>query len=352
MRSATAERAADVKGRVSDEMVEMYRILAKGGSGLIITGHAYVRPDGRTNPTMTGVHDDDMIPGLSRLAKTVHKNSDARVFLQINHAGRATYPDLINTLPVAPSAVPIRLSGQQIRELAGDEIEELIECYANAVRRAMEAGFDGVQLHAAHGYLLAQFLSPYTNRREDEWGGNAENRGRFLLRIIAEIRKLDDDFPLAVKINSEDLVPEGFSLTDFTDLCNSLVSYEIEFIEVSGGIPESAGKIIRKGINKPEKEGYFRAAARALKDSGINIPVVSVGGYRSKHVVQDVLNSGDADMVSLCRPLITEPDLPEKWRTGESEVSRCISCNSCLKAHDEMTHCVYWLDKAQKDSTN
>ena len=344
-RSATAERGADEKGSVTDELVEMYRCLAKGGVGLIMTGHAFVRMDGRTNFAMTGTHSDDMIPGLSKLASIVHKNSDAKVFLQINHAGRTASEELTGAKPIAPSPIPIRLSGQEVRQLSGDEIEELIQCYVQAALRGREAGFDGVQLHCAHGYLISQFLSAYTNKREDEWGGSSENRRRFLLEIVSAIQHEAGDFPITVKINCEDMVPGGVEIEEFIKTCRKLERLAISGIEVSAGIPESASKIIRKNIDEADKEGYFIHGARALKEAGLKIPVMVVGGFRSKQVCQGTLDKGFADIISMSRPFITEPDLPLKWRKGQSDKSRCVSCNGCLKLRHEITHCVYWEKK-------
>ena len=347
-RSATAERAADEKGRVTEPLLAMYKALAAGGTGSIMTGHAYIHPHGRTNYGMTGVHCDDMIPGLEKLTKTVHKNSDAKVFLQINHAGRVTTKELIGTTPAGPSAVPVKMSGQDARELSSDEIEELIEIYVQAALRGQEAGFDGVQIHCAHGYLISQFLSGYTNRREDQWGGSPHNRRHFLFKIIEGIQAKAAGFPLTVKINSQDFVTGGVIIEEFVETCNLLQEAGIVAIEVSGGIPEGGNKSVRKGINKPEKEAYFAQACRVLKDAGITIPVIAVGGFRSYEVCQDTLDKLDADIISLCRPLITEPDLPLRWKNGNMEKSRCISCNMCLKEPKEMTHCVHWANKKDK----
>ena len=348
-RSATAERGADKYGRLTDEVFEMYKVLARGGSGMIFTGHAFVKLNGRTSYGMTGAHSDDMIPGLTKLAKTVQSNSDAKVFLQLNHAGRATSEELIDTLPIAPSDVPIRMTKQRLRVLSSDEVEELVEWYGRAALRGSEAGFDGIQLHAAHGYLISQFLSPFTNNRTDQWGGTAENRRRFILSIVDEIIAKTGDCILMVKINCEDLLSGGLELEEFVETCKMLEEHGVNGIEVSGGITESASKIIRKGINNREKEGYFVHGAKALKDAGIKIPVVVVGGFRSREKCDEVLESGEADMISMCRPLITEPDLPNRWRSGKYDKSRCISCNKCLMNTEGITHCVYWAEKESID---
>lgn len=346
-RSATAERGADEQGRVTDELLAMKKTLAEGGAGSITTGHAFVHPNGRANFAMTGIHCDDMIPGLAKLAKTIHLNSDAKIFAQINHAGRVTSEALIGTIPAGPSAVPVRLSKERVREFSADEIEELVEIYVSAALRAQEAGFDGVQLHCAHGYLISQFLSGYTNRREDKWGGSSENRRRFLMTVIDEIQARAPGLPMTVKINCEDFVADGVNIEEFTETCRQLQGKRISAIEVSGGIPESGSKAVSKGVKPGKKEGYFIRGARVLKEAGISVPVIAVGGFRSKSFVQDVLDQGFADIIALSRPLITEPGLPNKWKKGGGDESRCISCNKCLLIRKGMTHCVYWTQYAE-----
>ncbi len=348
VRSATAERGADYKGRVTDELVEMYRILARGGVGTIITGHAYVHPYGKTNPAMTGVYSDEMIPGLTKIAQAVHRNSDAKVVLQINHAGRVTSSSIIEALPAGPSPIPVKMSGEKVRQMSSVEIDDLVDCFAQAAVRAQEAGFDAVQIHCAHGYLISQFLSKYTNRRDDKWGGSPENRRRFLKLVVQEMKSRTPDFPLWVKINSEDFVPDGVTIEEFIETSLLLEQWGISAVEISGGIPEAGNKSVRKGINGPDKEGYFLPAARALKTAGLKIPVITVGGFRTKAVVQEALQRGDTDLVALSRPLITEPDLPLRWKKGEDNKSRCIACNKCLRVVDEITHCVQW-EATEKD---
>jgi len=342
VRSATAERGADAKGLVTPEMAAMYKIAARGGAGLIITGHAYIHPQGRTNAAMTGVHSDDTIPGLRRVVKAVRSNSDSKIFLQINHAGRVTSKEICGVVPAGPSAIPVKMSGETVRELSADEIEELVEMFASAAARAQEAGFDGVQLHCAHGYLISQFLSGYTNKRQDKWG---RDKRLFLLRVVEAIKQKTPDFLLTVKINSQDFVPDGVTLEEFAETCRLLEQQGICAVEISGGIPEAGSKAARKGINTPEKEGYYLDGSWALKQAGLKIPIITVGGFRSKAICEEALQKGEADMISMCRPLITEPDLPNKWRDGENPVSRCISCNKCLTKVPFITHCVHWEEK-------
>jgi len=342
VRSATAERGADEKGIVTDEMVEMYNTAAQGGAGLIISGHSYIHPLGRTNAAMTGIHCDETIPGLRKVVKAVRRNSEAKVFLQISHAGRVTTEAVCGGIPAGPSAIPVRMSGEKARELSSDEIEELVHLYTQAVLRAQEADFNGVQLHCAHGYLISQFLSGYTNKREDKWG---QDKRLFLMRVIDEVKQAAPDFPLIVKINSQDFVPGGVTLEEFAETCLLLERRGILAVEVSGGIPEAGNKSTRKEINKPEKEGYFLEGSRALKSAGLKIPIIAVGGFRSLPVCEEALQHGDADLIAMCRPLITQPDLPRKWQRGENEVSRCISCNKCLTNSQGLTHCVHWTEQ-------
>ncbi|TEB16388.1 NADH oxidase [Pelotomaculum sp. FP] len=208
---------------------------------------------------------------------------------------------------------------------------ELIDCYAAAMLRAKEAGCDGVQVHIAHGYLLSEFISPYTNRREDQWGGSIENRTRILKEIIIRGKKLTgDDYPVLVKLNTTDgFAGAGYlSLEDALYTAKLMDSLGVAAIEVSGGIKESKKGFAWPVINTPEKEAYFGAAAKKIKDE-VSCPVILVGGLRSLAVMESVIDQGTADMVALCRPFIKEPDLVKRFINGQARVA-CASCNGCF----------------------
>jgi len=345
VRSATGEGMCTVSGRVPPLLVEFYRDLARGGAGLIITGHAFVRRDGKASDGMMGIHDDKMLPGLAELAAAVHE-TDARVVCQLNHAGRQTRPERIgDTTPVAPSAVLDKSSDLTPRAIGPREIEPLIDAYVEAAARAQQAGFDGVQLHCAHGYLMSEFISPYTNRRDDEWGGSIEGRARFPREVLRRIRaRLGADFPVLVKLNAEDFIDGGLTLPQSCRVAAMLAEDGIDAIEISAGMAETVDLIVRKHITRERDEAYFVPYCREFRRH-VDVPLICVGGLRSKVVMESVIASGAADLVSLSRPLIREPDLPARFRDGTSEKAACVSCNACARGPDGRLGCA--LDQEQ-----
>lgn len=330
VRSATQDFYGGADGSVSDRQVELYRELAENNIGLIISAHSYVQhPLGKASINQNAIYDDRFVPGFRRLVDTAHA-SGAKFVLQVSHAGRQVTPDFEHT-PVAPSAVPDSSSKVVAREMSEEEIFSLIDAYAAAMGRAKAAGCDGVQLHIAHGYMLSSFISPYTNRRTDDWGGNADNRIRILREIMARGRKLvGEDYPVLVKLNSTDgPTGEGYlSLEDVVYTAKALENWGVNAIEVSGGIRENRGVMSRPGVMKPEQEAYFAAAAKAVK-AAVSIPVILVGGLRSLAVMEDVVAGGTADMVALSRPLVKEPDLVTRLLNGQAKAA-CVSCNACF----------------------
>jgi 2,4-dienoyl-CoA reductase-like NADH-dependent reductase (Old Yellow Enzyme family) len=333
MRSATAEcLATEPLGRATPALADLYRGLAEGGVGLIVSGHAYVAPEGKAHPEMLSAHCDQMVPGLQTLAQAVHE-AGGRVALQINHGGRQCDPACAPER-LAPSAVPLPSQAEcPPREMKPAEIVAAVEAYAQAARRAKEAGFDAVQIHAAHGYLVGQFLSPHTNRRQDRWGGDFEGRLRFLASVCEAVRgQVGSDYPLFVKLgmaDNLDRVPDGLTPEDGARIAGRLADLGLDAIEVSGGYGGGRGDFnIRLGVGKKAPEAYFRALARRAK-AATPLPVILVGGLRSREAMEGVLASGEADMVALCRPLVCEPDLPLRLQRGETEASKCISGGRC-----------------------
>jgi len=341
VRSATAEGTADADGVVGDELFDMYRNLAKGGVGLIITGHAYVQLNGRAGGDQMGIHKDELVPRLRELADEVHTAShDCKIAVQIAHAGRQAARRIVSD-PVAPSVVTESVTGITPREMTEADIEECINAFANAARRVKQAGFDGVQLHSAHGYLISSFNSPYTNRRTDKWGGSPENRMRFLMETYRRVRaEVGSDYPVMVKLNAEDFVDGGIEIDESALIARALSEEGIDAIEVSGGMYESPRRkgVIRMGIRKPEQEAYFLPHDEKIKEAVGNTPVMAVGGMRSVSIMEDVINAGKADFISLCRPLIREPDLPNRIKSGNQKAD-CISCNGCMSSRVDTLRC-------------
>ena len=324
VRSATAEYMSDLEGKPEQTMADLYAKLARGGVGLIITGHAFVHEGGRCNPHMTGAHHDDVIPALEMVTKATHEENGL-VVMQLNHGGRQSPPEIIPGLPVAPSPVPASKGKERPQEMNGEAIREIVAAFGDAAGRAKAAGFDGVQIHAAHGYLINQFNSPAANWRRDRWGGTPARRMGFLEKVAAAIRdQVGDEYPVLIKLGMEDHVRDGLTLKDGVEIVRHLADWGIDALETSAGIGMTS---IRKDILRSDDEAYFLDFARAARYA-TDLPIILVGGMRSKDVMERILEEATADFISMSRPLIREPDLPRRFREGRERAS-CISCNRC-----------------------
>ncbi len=329
VRSATHEWLAWEDGTPTPAIGDMYEELAKYEVGLIISGYSYVNPAGKSSQRQQGIYEDRFIGPYRQITERVHKYG-SKIALQIVHGGRQALATPEYPHALAPSAVKDSSSGITPQAMTEEQIQQTTEDFARAVRRAHAAGFDAVQLHVAHGFLLSSFISPYTNQRNDEWGGSVENRTRIIVEIIKRSREMvGEDFPIMAKMNATDgFGDRGLDAPECVDVAAALESAGVCAIEVSGGIFEAGEVMSRPGINSPEEEAYFREYARMIKQ-GVSIPVMLVGGLRSRVVMEEMLASGCADMVSLSRPLIREPDLVVKFRDGAQE-AECTSCNRCF----------------------
>jgi 2,4-dienoyl-CoA reductase-like NADH-dependent reductase (Old Yellow Enzyme family) len=324
VRSATAEYMSDLDGRPEQPLSDLYGELARGGVGLIITGHCFVHEGGRCHLHMTGVHRDDFIPDLEKVTGAVH-DENGLVVMQINHGGRQCAANAIPGSPVAPSPVPVAKGQERPVELSEEGIEEIISAFGDAAGRAKAAGFDGVQIHAAHGYLINQFNSPAANWRGDRWGRTAAGRMRFLEEVAASIRdRVGHEYAVLIKLGMQDFARDGLTLKDGAEIVRHLADWGIDALEVSGGIGRTS---VRKDIHRPEDEAYFLHAARQAREA-TDLPIILVGGMRSKQILEGILEEGTADFISMSRPLIREPDLPTRFREGQQR-STCISCNLC-----------------------
>ena len=330
IRSATWEGMATIDGRVTPKLTETMAALAQGGVGLIISGHAYVDRIGQASPFQLGIYDDSLIDGLSSMTAAVHA-AGGRIVAQLAHAGHFALEKAIGAAPVVASSFD-GLAETPRRELSVDDIEDLKEVYIAAARRAQAAGFDGIQLHSAHGYLLSQFLSPWFNRRTDAYGGTVDNRVRIHVEIIQAVRQaVGVDFPMLVKMNCEDFADGGLTVADSIEAAQQMVAAGLDTVELSGGLL-TGGKLSpsRPNINKPEKEAYFQEAARAFKKA-LDVPLILVGGIRSPEVAERLMEEGVAHGFALSRPLIREPDLIKRWQSGDRSPARCLSDNLCFR---------------------
>jgi 2,4-dienoyl-CoA reductase-like NADH-dependent reductase (Old Yellow Enzyme family) len=332
VRSATFEGMANFEGRPTQKLKELYYNLADGQVGLIVTGLTHV--DGYKNlPNIDGlpfplaIDEDRFINDWGDLIEGVHRRG-SKIAMQIIHLGRQDIPHLRE--PVAPSAIQLANSGIVPRELTVDEINELIEKFAQSCRRVKEAGFDAVQLHGGHGFLISNFISPYFNIRNDEYGGCTENRARFIVRIIEKARKLvGSEFPILIKMNFDDFITGGLNKDEAIKIAKIITQAGIDAIEVTGGI--SSDNPLResaKGINAEKDEAYFMSYAKAMKNH-VSIPAILVGGLRSPTVIDNLLINGIVDFISMARPFICEPRLIRRWKDGDVNKAKCISCNKC-----------------------
>jgi 2,4-dienoyl-CoA reductase-like NADH-dependent reductase (Old Yellow Enzyme family) len=329
VRSATWEGMAAEDGACTPRLVEVYRRLAEGQVGLIITSHAYVRKDGQAGLFQLGIDDDDLKDGLRQMVKAVH-GAKGKVIVQLAHAGLFANPRSSSATPLAVSPAE-QYGTSSMKILTEKDIREIVVSFGRAARRAKDVGFDGVQLHGAHGYLMDQFLSPAFNKRTDSYGGSVENRARALVETLEEVRSaVGKDHPVLIKLNCEDHLEGGLTLSDSVKVGRMLQDSGIDAIEVSGGTLVS-GKLgpSRVGIKSEEREAYFRAASKAFKEA-LDVPIILVGGVRSPDLAEKLLNQGCADYFSMSRPLIREPDLVKRWASGDRSKAKCVSDNQCF----------------------
>ena len=332
VRSATYDGCADRYGHVTEHQLKLFQDLAQGGIGLIISGIAYVHSNGRISPRQNAIHKDDFIKGLKQLTDLVHQY-DAKIAVQLFHAGReagrfkperALAPSLVENDPYCDSGY---------RAMTEEEILETVQAFGQAAGRAREAGFDAVQVHGAHAYLVSQFLSPFTNQRTDGWGGDPESRLRFHKEIYSAIRaKVGPDYPVLIKIGVEDGFPGGLSLEEGLRAARTLAREGYDSLEISSGLrgPKYQGTEFRTGVDRPGQEAYFRAWAAQAKNE-VDVPVMMVGGLRSFEMMEEIITNQEADLISLCRPLIREPGLVRTWMDGRRRRPDCISCNQCYE---------------------
>lgn len=330
-KAAMTEGLADAWNRATDRHVTVYRRWAEGGAGLLFTGNVMVdrryleRPG---NVAIDGPQTDEALEALRRWAGAV-RETGADIWMQLSHAGRQT-PKIVAREPVAPSAVELGLPGGQFgrpRALVSDEVEEVIARFVHAASVAKQTGFTGVQIHAAHGYLISEFLSPRVNQREDMWGGSLENRARLLLQVVREARaRVGSGFPLSVKLNSSDFQKGGFAPEESVQVAKWLNDAGVDLLEISGGSYEQPAMMDIEGMEKRyeetkrastrDREAYFLTYAEEIRKAA-SMPLMVTGGFRSRAGMEDAIASGACDLCGLARPLVIDPDLPNRFMRGE-----------------------------------
>ena len=388
IKTATAETRASHDGFVTPELLQFYIPMAKGGTPLIITGNIYVSRAGKSAPRQVGADDDDKIPGLRQLTDAVHAHG-SRIFAQLNHCGRQVVPPFAGLQEaVSASAVKELVTGTLPRELSLLEIQRVIADYGAAAMRCKQAGFDGVQIHAANGYLMSQFLTPHTNRRTDRYGGSFDNRINMLRDVVRDIRsRVGRDFPLIVKMNGSDKLPlrHGLSTDELVQVAQVLQEEGVDAVEISVGHYESGmpmvhgtfGRCLRNMVNGamrylpfirrwgfrlswpllallfdllwPRHEGFNLRYAQAFKRR-LSIPVICVGGFLTRAAMEAAILRGSCDIVSAGRAFIADPLLYRHLRLNEPG-PRCVDCNACIgHLGAQPADCYHPAVRAQKDA--
>lgn len=331
VRSATGEGLANPDGSASERLEACLKTLAMGEVGLVVSSHAYVEKRGQARTGQLGAHHPDMEAGIARLARAVHAYG-GRFVVQLAHAGFRADTAVTGEPAVGPS-VSDDPAAPPCQAMLAEDLARLEAAFGTAAALCRDAGADGVQIHAAHGYCLSQFLSPHTNQRIGAYGGSLPNRARLLLEVLGAIRgRIGREFPVLAKINSQDFIEGGLAEAESVQIIAWLEAAGLDGVEISGGVFES-GKMTfsRPGrIAIPDGEAWYRDTARALKAAGVKMPVILVGGIRSLQTAEDIVGSGDAALVAMSRPFIREPRLIARWLSGDTAPATCVNDNLCF----------------------
>lgn len=339
-KSAMSEQLGDSEHNPSKGLARLYGTWARGGTGLLVTGNVMVDRSALGEPKNVVLDELSDLAAFERWAAQAKRNSTA-VWMQLNHPGKQI-PKFLNKEPVAPSAISLGNGLQSTfntpRALNANEILAIVERFGTAARLAKASGFDGVQIHGAHGYLVSQFLSPRHNQRKDEWGGSLENRMRFVLAVYQAIRKeVGPEFPVGIKLNSADYMKGGFGPEESMAVVKALSEAGIDLIEVSGGTYESPSMVgHRVKASTQKREAYFLEYAEQVR-ALVDTPLVVTGGFRSGEAMQQALASGATDMIGLARPLAVDPELPNKILADATHRIEIKQPTTGVKMIDKMT---------------
>ncbi|MDV5172182.1 NADH:flavin oxidoreductase [Photobacterium rosenbergii] len=330
MRSATWENMATEDGHMTDKLYAIYEELAQGEVGLIVTGYANIVEEEKPNAGMMGIYNDSFIDEYKKLTELVHHN-DSKIVMQLAYGGTKTTFNLGERVIFAPSEVPEKGTQTLGKAMTKDDIDYIVKAFAEASLRAQKSGFDGVEIHAAHTYLINQFLSPYYNRREDEYGGSLENRMRFLMEIYAETRKLvGDDFPILVKLTATEFFDGGVSFDETRIVCQKLEEVGVDAIIISGNIHGKANTMVGQSFDgyTIQEEGYFHEYGHAISQQ-VSVPVITVGGLTDIAAIEKIAENTGIQYFALSRPLLSEPHLIKRWKEGDRTPVECERCSKC-----------------------
>jgi 2,4-dienoyl-CoA reductase-like NADH-dependent reductase (Old Yellow Enzyme family) len=319
MKSALSEALADRRNSPDGRLARLYRTWGNGGYGLLVTGNVMVDRGQLGEPGNVVIEDERDLDSLTRWAKSAH-DGGVPIWAQLNHPGRQSNPLALGHTPVAPSAIPLSLPGAATpRALTADEIEDIIERFATAAAVCETAGFDGVQVHGAHGYLVAQFLSPRSNRRTDAWGGDPARRMRFALEVVRRVRgRVSPGFAVGFKLNSADFQRGGFTEDESRAVVAALAREGLDLIEVSGGSYERPAMMGSESANTRAREAYFLEYARTVRTLAGDVPLAVTGGFRSRAAMESAIRSGGCDVVGIGRPTATTPDAADVILSGRA----------------------------------
>lgn len=330
IRSATWENMATEDGHMTDKLYAIYEELAKGEVGLIVTGYANIVEEEKPNAGMMGMYNDSFIDEYKKLTELVHIN-DSKIVMQLAYGGTKTTHNVGERVIYAPSEVCEKGTQTLGKAMTKDEIDYIIQAFAQASRRAQESGFDGVEIHAAHTYLINQFLSPYYNRREDQYGGSLDNRMRLLLEIYAEIRKVvGDEYPILVKLTASEFFEGGLTFDETRIVCQKLEAIGVDAIIISGNIHGKANTMIGEAFDgyTLQQEGYFHEYGHIISEE-VNVPVITVGGLTDIDAIEEIANNTNIQYFALSRPLLSEPHLIKRWKEGNRAPVECERCSKC-----------------------
>lgn len=320
MKAAMSEALGSKQNAPDGRLEQLYQTWSRGGYGLLITGNVMVDRTQLGEPGNIVIEDERDLDALTRWAKTTH-DAGVPIWVQLNHPGRQSNPLALGHTPVAPSPVAVNFPGATTpRELTPDEIEDIIERFATAAAVCESAGFDGVQVHGAHGYLIAQFLSPLSNRRDDEWGGDPERRMRFVLEVVRRIRaRVSPGFAVGIKLNSADFQRGGFTEEESRGVVAALAQEGLDLIEISGGSYEQPAMMGTAAASTRAREAYFLEYARTVRRLAGAIPLAVTGGFRSRAAMVDAIQTGECDVVGIGRPTATTTDAADVILAGRAK---------------------------------
>lgn len=316
-------------GSITDKTVEHYRLRAAGGPAMVIMEACAVSPEGVVSPHQPRIFNDGFTEGLSRIAH-VMKGEGAIPALQLHHGGRQTSIKVIKRKPLAPSPLPCPTIRGEVEPLDRDGIHELVVKFGDAARRAVEAGFELIEIHGAHGYLINQFLSRFSNIREDEYGGDVNGRTRFAAEVVREIRRrVGEDFPISFKISAQEFCPDGLTVEESIKILKILINAGIDVVQVSAGNDATPEWICQPMFMK---QACLADSAEQIKKA-VDIPVMTVGRINHPIIADEIIGKGKADLVCMGRGLLADPEMPKKAKEGRiDDIRTCIACNTCMES--------------------